>query len=140
MYPPGKIARFDDQGKPVGEATQIESQYLRLLVAAGDDANATTSFAGMAYAAAENGAVTDVLVGVDPAGKALWTYPLPTGQQPWLEQVALGRVTGGDKHWIVAAADGSCTLSPWMAGRSISSTPERPSRALRRLSSTASRT
>jgi hypothetical protein len=61
----------------------------------------------MSYAAGDNGAVNDVLVGVELDGKAKWTYPLPTGQQPWLEQLLPGSLAGDAAHWIIAAADGS---------------------------------
>lgn len=106
VFPPGKVARFDAAGQRVGEPMQVDAHYLRLLTATGIQA-AGSEFAGLAYAAGENGAVTDVLVGVDAAGKSRWTYALPTGQQPWLEQLVLARLTGNDRHWIIAAADGS---------------------------------
>jgi thiol-disulfide isomerase/thioredoxin/outer membrane lipoprotein-sorting protein len=108
VHQPGKITPLDHEGRPAAEMA-IGQRAVRWLLSArlqGD----SDAVAGFAYVTpeGENAQVTDALIGIDlAAGKDRWTYPLPTGQQPWLEQLAPGRVSGADRHWIAAAADGS---------------------------------
>jgi thiol-disulfide isomerase/thioredoxin len=107
VHEPGKLTPLDHQGA-AGAETAIGQRAVRWLLSARLSGESDV-FAGFAYVSPEGNPshVTDAVIGVDPAGKDLWTYPLPTGQQPWLEQLAAGRVVGDQPHWIAAAADGS---------------------------------
>ncbi len=108
VHEPGKVTPIDHQGN-AGTETTIGQRAVRWLLAARLDGD-TDALAGFAYVSRDgnNAQVTDAVIGVDLAtSKDVWTYPLPTGQQPWLEQLATGRVVGGQRHWIAAAADGS---------------------------------
>jgi thiol-disulfide isomerase/thioredoxin len=103
---PSGVAVLDHAGKPSGEISTGE-RHLRWLTSA-RLAGADEAYAGFAFAKASPEApVTDALIGIDLAGKELWSYALPTGQQPWLEQLAAGRIVAGQRHWLAAAADGS---------------------------------
>jgi thiol-disulfide isomerase/thioredoxin len=107
VHEPGKVTPLDHQGA-AGKEIAIGQRAVRWLLSArlGGESDV---YAGFAYVSPETGnaQVTDAVVGIDLAGKDLWTYPLPTGQQPWLEQLAAGRVIGDQRHWVAAAADGS---------------------------------
>ncbi len=108
VHEPGKLTPIDQQGNG-GAETAIGQRAVRWLLSARLEGDAD-AFAALAYVAQDENKtqVTDAVMGVDlAAGKDLWTYPLPTGQQPWLEQLAAGRVVGGQRHWIAASADGS---------------------------------
>jgi thiol-disulfide isomerase/thioredoxin len=108
VHEPGKVTSLDHQGAPAPEMA-IGQRAVRWLLSARLEGDADV-FAGFAYVNPEgnNAQVTDAVIGVDlAAGKDVWTYPLPTGQKPGLEQLAAGRVVGGQRHWIAAAADGS---------------------------------
>jgi len=107
VHSPGRITAIDHQGASGGEIT-VGQRAVRWLLSAKLNGDADV-FAGFAYVSPDGDGTqaTDALVGIDLAGKDLWTYPLPTGQPPWLEQLASGRVVGSERHWIAAAADGS---------------------------------
>jgi hypothetical protein len=108
VHEPGKLTSIDQQGN-AGAPTAIGQRALRWLVSARLEGD-TDSWAGCAYVAPEGdpAQATDAVIGVDlAAGKDRWTYPLPAGQQPWIEQLGAGRVIGAQRHWIAAGADGS---------------------------------
>jgi hypothetical protein len=109
VNPPGRIDVLDHQGQK-GQEIAIGEKYLRWLLAARLE-NGKEAYAGLGFTrTAPDGPITDAAIGVDLSGKELWTYPLPTGQQPWIEQLGAGRVTGQSPHWIAVAGDGSVHL------------------------------
>jgi outer membrane lipoprotein-sorting protein/thiol-disulfide isomerase/thioredoxin/outer membrane protein assembly factor BamB len=99
----GSIAVFDAAGKPLPEIA-VDKRFIRAIYAADLHADGQSELA--ALAPVDEG--RDVLLGLDPSGKELWSYELPSGlhEQP-IEHVASGHLFGDAGCWFVCGADGS---------------------------------
>lgn len=99
----GSIAQFDAQGQPAGEIA-VDKRFVRAVYAADLTGDGVSELAVLAPV--DEG--RDVLLGIDAAGKELWSYELPPGihEQP-IEHLISAQLGGDSGNWIVCGADGS---------------------------------
>lgn len=101
----GSLVVLDAQGKRLDEF-RLPNRLLHWIVAA-EPAGGKPALAGLFLA----DVASSVAIGLDSAGKELWTYPLPHGlHQRAVEQVLFAELPPVGNVWIFPGPDGSIHL------------------------------